>query len=890
MKKFFTLLCAVLIALMVYAQDEPLPSFTVGQFKYEIVDANQRWVQIAPKREAYGTPDDDDYQDTGYGMGKNETGPSIQGTAIPAEVTYNGQTYYVKGIGAGAFVNCILNGAAILTLPEGMIYIDNDAFCGTTAGSLKLPTTMQYISEYAFEGNRLGGITVLADNPWYAYLYTTQEDRGMGVLTNKEKTKIIACPGAKAKTYGETGTTYVTTFTVPEQITEIGDCAFMGNPKLTKVILHNGITRLGDGAFYDSRITSINVPNPNCEIGSSCFSHSRVSSVTLPQGMKKLGRHVFFYCDNLKSLTLPEGMEELGMMCFGSCALTSVNLPSTMIKLDTCALQDNPFSSIDLKNVKWVGRQCFSQCTNLSTITGNSGQLERICGAAFTRDNAISTPYIPDGLKVLEMNAYFRATGFTSLTVPASVECINGNPAVGATNCAAYNVAADSPNFVSIDGVLYATAGSTILPEENGGAAAPRREGADPTTPTALVGVPAAIPNKALTVPEGVTTICTQAAREVALTEITLPSTMTEIRASAFSSVKTLTKVTCMAKVPPTLANYFEEDVYANAPLYVPMNSVEAYRNAPGWMEFQNIEGIDTGEPEPAMYLAGSMTDWATGKEAMTLGDDGKFSITKEMEANAEFKFMNENDEWIGGDAEGNFIVQKEQVENGTELTMLVNAGNNFQIPVAGTWTLTVDPENMKLVISGEWNEPVEETHLYILGNVGDQGWDPSVGTEMQLTEAANEFEYTGTFNDNSYFSFTKKLAETSGDWDAIKAYRVGATSNDFEVDNLLGENIALGEWGSSSDNAFKITNGGEYSVYVNLNDMIVVFTKNGSDLKVGDVTGDGVVDVADVNAIINIILELKTRDDYPGNADLTGEGVVDVADVNDVINIILSL
>ena len=54
--------------------------------------------------------------------------------------------------------------------------------------------------------------------------------------------------------------------------------------------------------------------------------------------------------------------------------------------------------------------------------------------------------------------------------------------------------------------------------------------------------------------------------------------------------------------------------------------------------------------------------------------------------------------------------------------------------------------------------------------------------------------------------------------------------------------------------------------------------------------TGDGVVDVADVNAIINIILELKTRDDYPGNADLTGEGVVDVADVNDVINIILSL
>ena len=107
-------------------------------------------------------------------------------------------------------------------------------------------------------------------------------------------------------------------------------------------------------------------------------------------------------------------------------------------------------------------------------------------------------------------------------------------------------------------------------------------------------------------------------------------------------------------------------------------------------------------DPDPAMYLAGSMTSWAEGKEAMTLGEDGKWTITKDMEVNAEFKFINENDEWIGGDADGYFIVSKEQVENGTELTLVLNGGNNFQIPVAGSWTLTVDPENMKLVISGE--------------------------------------------------------------------------------------------------------------------------------------------------------------------------------------------
>ncbi|MBO7609673.1 MAG: leucine-rich repeat protein [Muribaculaceae bacterium] len=56
-----------------------------------------------------------------------------------------------------------------------------------------------------------------------------------------------------------------------------------------------------------------------------------------------------------------------------------------------------------------------------------------------------------------------------------------------------------------------------------------------------------------------------------------------------------------------------------------------------------------------------------------------------------------------------------------------------------------------------------------------------------------------------------------------------------------------------------------------------------------GDVTGEGDVDVSDVNAVINIILNKKTQEDYPGSADVTGEGTIDVSDVNAIINIILN-
>ena len=60
--------------------------------------------------------------------------------------------------------------------------------------------------------------------------------------------------------------------------------------------------------------------------------------------------------------------------------------------------------------------------------------------------------------------------------------------------------------------------------------------------------------------------------------------------------------------------------------------------------------------------------------------------------------------------------------------------------------------------------------------------------------------------------------------------------------------------------------------------------------INVGDVTGDGKVDVEDVNAVINLILKLNTVADYPGTPDVTGDGKIDVEDVNAIINIILKV
>ena len=57
---------------------------------------------------------------------------------------------------------------------------------------------------------------------------------------------------------------------------------------------------------------------------------------------------------------------------------------------------------------------------------------------------------------------------------------------------------------------------------------------------------------------------------------------------------------------------------------------------------------------------------------------------------------------------------------------------------------------------------------------------------------------------------------------------------------------------------------------------------------KLGDMNRDGMVDVSDVNAIINIMLGKTQAISYPGHADVNSDNAVDVSDVNKVINIML--
>lgn len=94
-------------------------------------------------------------------------------------------------------------------------------------------------------------------------------------------------------------------------------------------------------------------------------------------------------------------------------------------------------------------------------------------------------------------------------------------------------------------------------------------------------------------------------------------------------------------------------------------------------------------------------------------------------------------------------------------------------------------------------NQTVENEHIYILGEVNGNSWNPAVGVEMTTTDGKI---YTATITTKesgfSYFGFSKKLADPESEtgWDDIAAFRFGAVGEgDFLVnEEMLGTPISL--------------------------------------------------------------------------------------------------
>ena len=96
----------------------------------------------------------------------------------------------------------------------------------------------------------------------------------------------------------------LTSISIPDSVTEIGDNAFSGCCGLTSITIPNSVITIRKGAFSGCcSLASVTIPNSVTWIGQFAFYRcSSLSSVTIPNRITSIGEFAFYKCSSLKSI------------------------------------------------------------------------------------------------------------------------------------------------------------------------------------------------------------------------------------------------------------------------------------------------------------------------------------------------------------------------------------------------------------------------------------------------------------------------------------------------------------------------------------------------------------------------------------------------------------
>ena len=193
--------------------------------------------------------------------------------------------------------------------------------------------------------------------------------------------------------------------------------------KIKKVVIKNGVTSIGGGAFYEcSRLTSVTIPNSVMSIGEYAFREcSGLTSLTIPNSVTSIGQLAFYECSGLTSITIGNSVTSIGSGTFRDCSgLTSITVDKGNSYYDS---RDNSNAIIETKsNTLIIG------CKN--TIIPNS--VTRIGFSAFRNCSGLTSVTIPNSVTSIGGSAFNNCSGLTSLTIPESVTSIEGSAFDGA--------------------------------------------------------------------------------------------------------------------------------------------------------------------------------------------------------------------------------------------------------------------------------------------------------------------------------------------------------------------------------------------------------------------------------------------------------------------------
>lgn len=360
--------------------------------------------------------------------------------------------------------------------------------------------------DFVFMRDKMKNLSVLNVSGASIKAYTGSDGTNSGVNTSYPAGELpdYAFYNPLAGTYKYT----LTSITLPNSLTSIGDLAFYFCWNLTGITIPAQLKNISNYAFYGCyAMTSFSVSASNTRYSAVSgvlfskaqdtlflFPNAKPGNYSIPATVKHIAASAFENCYELTGITLPASLLSIGSYAFSYCSGIngSLSLPSGLKKIEDGAFYGcyNLTGSVSIPaSLTEMGYYCFLESNNIKSFSVNPANPDYASynDALFSKnlDTLFICPgaktgnfSIPASVRLIGSHAFYNCKNLTgSLTIPAATDYIGYYAFYGCSLVNSYNTEPGSNYFSSKNGLLFSNtfdrliacpqqySGTLVLPE-----------------------------------------------------------------------------------------------------------------------------------------------------------------------------------------------------------------------------------------------------------------------------------------------------------------------------------------------------------------------------------------------------------------------------------------